>query len=370
MWKGVVALVATCTAGGVYVGSRVRDTLAAQEKGDSNGSLKRRFSKFATVGSQSHMTLDDFVLSCCSSAVAERSESKSLVISPAVRQLFAQVDANGDGMLSFSEYCVLFTFLSTTDEMFKTAFHMFDRDENGSLDFSEFKVAMKALSVDPTASLDLEGSGLVKGMFGEKLDKALSLKHFLGVIQKLRWDVRSVEFEQFQVPEKAPRARDGSPTGRVPLDDVRVMVGTAPADKKEGEEAVTSNQRLVSWQTYTKLFDVIRESDTIERALAIVADGKRASCEASGGDTDGGEAGANKLEFSRALRAANLKLTADDIDTFFQLFDADGSRTIDAAEFGAVCRLRNSFYAAYVPRYDEPKRNPVQHFVACMQQRT
>ncbi|CUI14853.1 calcium-binding protein, putative, partial [Bodo saltans] len=194
--------------------------------------------------------------------------------------------------------------------------------------------------------------------------------------------------------KKKPSGKPHIPAGKVSIDDLRRLLGIESEEggKNMNDEQSNGNTvnktkdkpaaQQVSWQTYTKLFDVILEAETIERALSMLVDAKRVEASRSSSNKDDDKTnnkntnssddvdlGATRQEFARALRAAKLSLSAEDIEVFYKIFDADGSGTIDPEEFGAVCRLRNNFYAAYVPRYDEPKRNPVQAFVYCMQQR-
>lgn len=385
MWRAVAAGVVSAFAGGAYAVSRkVEGNRAEAAATGCAGNLLERFGGNASVGNREYMTLDDFISSCCSAAVLARNKaSKSnLVINEEMQELFKRTDADGDGLISFSEYCVLFTFLSVSDQMFRTAFHMFDRDLSGSLDFKEFEVVMKALCVDPTAKLNLASSGFSKLMFGNKLEGSLKVDDFLKVVQRLRWDVRGVEFEQFAEPRPSALSSSAKrssktyvPSGKVSIEDLRNLLGMEYSSGDDAsKEGGVMKKHLVSWQTYAKLFDVILEAETIERALSMLTDAKRVEAQLTkGGEDDGKEAasdfGATRPEFARALRAAKLSLSAEDIEVFYKVFDVDGSGTIDPDEFGAVCRLRSNFYAAYVPRYDEPKRNAVQAFVSCMQQR-
>lgn len=391
-------------------------------------SLSERFRSYASIGDGRCMVLEDFILSCCAVAPPPPASSSSspssdatssqpthhLVLSPSAEQLFKSIDADGDGTIDFGEYCVLATFLSNSDAHFRTAFYMFDADKSGRLDIDEFRKVMTALCVDPSAraamGLDstttateetangkkksnrgsttadkgataaanrtlsvLESSGVVQQMFGKQLDKKLSIDEFLTLVRKLRWEVRRVEFQQYLRGANGSRSRDEA----VRLDDVRRMLGVSGEEDSNNNNsgATTTNStnknQWVSWTSYTKLFDLIREAPSVQRGLEILQDAKRKAREANGDAANSEEdGGATKLEFARALRAAKLThFTPQDISMFFDVFDSDGSGTIDAEEFGRVCELRDAFFSAQRPDFSQPERNVAQQFFFCMQQR-
>lgn len=407
---------ATGSCGALYY--RHRASQAQEER----PTLPERFRSFASIGNGHYMVLEDFILSCCavpppttsssstsssaSSSSTSSESSSGLKLTPSAQQLFQSIDADGDGRIDFPEYCLLATFLSNSDEHFRTAFYMFDLDKSGKLDFAEFQHVMAALCVDPKArtalGLDnlpplvdtrkrktpkkdgdlkskkvvnenkenntaaavsssttsksaslLETSGIIQRMFGKDCEKKLAVEEFLTLVRKLRWEVRRVEFQQYLQGQ----SRDDA----VRLSDVRSMLGVPV----EGSEK--NPNQLVAWTSYTKLFDLIREAPAVQRGLEILQDAKR---KANGGEESEEDGGATKLEFARALRAAKLShFTPQDISMFFDVFDSDGSGTIDAEEFGKVCELRDAFFSAQRADFSQPDRNAVQQFFFCMQQR-
>lgn len=58
---------------------------------------------------------------------------------------FKMFDTNGDGLISFSEYLLLLTFLSIPISDVKIAFEMIDDNESGDIDRDEFMALTNAL---------------------------------------------------------------------------------------------------------------------------------------------------------------------------------------------------------------------------------
>jgi Ca2+-binding EF-hand superfamily protein len=273
-------------------------------------------------------------------------EDLNPVAARSAHELFRRTDVNGDGLISFDEYCLMFTFVSTGDRLFKTAFYMFDRNRKGKIDFDEFKSVIRAVSADPTATYSLEDSAIVKSMFGDRLDQQLSFPAFLEKVQQMRWDFLALEFYQYDRAQK----------GHLSLNSVRRLLWHSQAI-----EEASGEQIMVPWRVYQGLFDVVRESEEISRALEILCDGKAKRNNSS--------RGVNQVEFARALKCTSIDLSQGDVDLIFRAFDLDNSGALEVDEFRKVCELRQAFFARYVPSFDKPQRNPIQQFVYCMQQR-
>lgn len=64
--------------------------------------------------------------------------------------LMKKVDINGNGTLSFEEFCELFTMITPgdPDAEIKRAFDVIDTDQSGSLDFEELKVLFTNLGIE------------------------------------------------------------------------------------------------------------------------------------------------------------------------------------------------------------------------------
>jgi Ca2+-binding EF-hand superfamily protein len=58
---------------------------------------------------------------------------------------FKMFDEDGDGLISFSEYLMIVTFLAIPLEDVETIFSMFDEDNNGDISLEEFRRVTGAL---------------------------------------------------------------------------------------------------------------------------------------------------------------------------------------------------------------------------------
>lgn len=310
----------------------------------------------------------------------------------------------------------------------------------------------------------------------DALLETVSYPTFLYRLDYLRWELRAIEFGLC----------DPTNTGAISVEDCRLLLGRdrrVVAQAKAAAAAATSTSsvsspqitesatdaksptappalQLVTWQVYQKLFDVIKESDTILPALQLMLDAlppvpeevlhggaipdaalkpatlavqevvRQTVQRYSGGaaeteqqqegktsESDGGAAsshlsptkaaqesfnterfGLNSdatqppeetrtqarrvqatlvrptaltwTQFSQALAAVGTVplLSAEEEALFRALLDDDASDSLSPTEFAHLCAMKDSFFAAYLPRFDEPKRNAVQQFFFCMQQ--
>lgn len=72
---------------------------------------------------------------------------------------FHCVDLDGTNTIDYAEFVVLFTFLSTRQQMLKRAFHVFDLDDNGRLSEQEFCRLLNTIMVDPAVQVRCTPSG-------------------------------------------------------------------------------------------------------------------------------------------------------------------------------------------------------------------
>jgi Ca2+-binding EF-hand superfamily protein len=348
MFRGCMLLLGLGGAGAVAY--KRRQLNASQEKAACSMTLKERFESFSTAPDKSFMSIGDFIRSVTSHETNEQSASGSVI-----RNLFKLLDADGDNMVSYAEYCTFFSLISVPDDLFRVAFVMFDRDGNGHLDFSEFSQVMKSLRVDPEVDLDLPNSSIARRLFGPQRDRNLTYASFLDLVHKLRWELRRAEFEDF----------DRTSPGRITLADLRKIV--FKGDEQRSKMQPKDTETIVSWNTYRKFFELLLDAEKIARAMELYHDAQASD---DGEATAAGEGVVGRMEFARALRCGQVKnISPEEVDIFFRLFDADGSNSVSASEFKEMCNVRNAFYATQMPSFSEPRRSGPQQFLYCMAQR-
>ena len=300
---------------------------------------EEKFNLFASAGGEM-MTTEDFVNSMVAGHSCDRKISKAEATYKSLSEVFKKMDANQDGVLNYSEYCMFLTLVSTSKEHFRMAFKMFDMNGNEKIDLEDFKKMMSALVIDPTVNLSYKG-GVCEQFFGRDYKKEITVDAFTKLVDELRREVRTAEFKSVQ--------ESGS---TIPFHKLQGLFGI------DGGDAAGGSNLSCSLSQYHNLVSVLLQADTIQRSMEIYTGGR-----------DEGNRGVDKKQFVRALRAADAKLNKEEVDLFFDLFDSDRSGSIDHTEFALVSKKKRAFFAPHQPRYDQPQRNAIQKFAYCMQQR-
>ncbi|KAI9905622.1 hypothetical protein PsorP6_014260 [Peronosclerospora sorghi] len=114
------------------------------------------------------------------------------------KTFFDLVDADGDGLISYSEYIFFCTLLAIPERQFELAFKMFDTDENGQLDHREFKQIMNLMRLrTPTGRQDRsphdDDVPIFKHLFGELGTKSLSFEEFCAFRRGLKQEILRIQ---------------------------------------------------------------------------------------------------------------------------------------------------------------------------------
>ena len=364
---------------------------SVDETAVATSSCSKRFRTFASSveNGRQYMSFDDFVVSLCRGKKPESAENAAAAASRAMsddlRSLFRLFDDNGDNQLSYSEFCVLYTILSTPAAHFRTAFSMFDHDGNGAVDSKEFVQLVTAMSADPTAKLDFgANNGLMKHFFGPDRKRVLPYSEFEKAVKQLRGELLKTEFEMakgkgkglsvgqvrrliYHKADAEMAANAAAGADAPPADDTNDDVARTKFKKgKKGVKNVTpktpavNKGPVVTQQDYVTLLRVLQAAPEWLRALEIYQ-------EAHGGSEAASVC--NRPAFQRALSAVGQDLSPRQSELLFRVFDTDDSGTLEPEELTDIVAARQSFFSKYKPDFLEPKRNGVQAFVHCMQQK-
>lgn len=351
-------------------------------------SCQEKFNKFASLNERGeiYMTFPDFVLSLwrpadASGASMARDAVRAInACSKELTKLFDLFDFDGDKKLSYPEYCILHTILASTPHHIDVAFKMFDTDLKGALSVKQFDAMLRALVADPTVQLsEMKDSGIVKYLFGIDSSKNLKQADFERFISRFRSELLRSEFD----------LADTQKLGRLSLSQMRRLVyqkGASkvetlqvemPGDLKETKrkkklrkdklkrsatsfDDLTINGKSVTGgadvEDYLAVTHILQVSDCWSPSMSLYINGE-------------GEDAGDRAALGRALAICGIKATPRQKDLFFKMFDLDDSGSISPDELEAVAQGRTTFFAKHKADFSEPKRNRLQEWVYCMQQR-
>jgi Ca2+-binding EF-hand superfamily protein len=366
--------------------------------GVATTSCAQRFNAFASHrdGKLRAMTFDDFIVSLCRGEAPESPEAAAVSANKSttneLTRLFRFFDSNGDNLLSYEEFCVLYTIVSTSESAFETAFQMFDKEATGAVCAAQFVQMVTALSADPTAKLDFgPKSGLMAHFFGNDRQRVLKVGTFLKMTRELRRELLRTEFNMAdaggkgkmsvgalrrlvyhkadaEMTSKAVNAVAGTRAEASALDEDDSKGRRRAGDRKKHAVAVAKARRkeivdgpIATQEDYLQLLDVLQAAPAWSRSLELY--------QSAHGDENASSV-CDRKAFDRALRTAGLICSPRHVELFFRVFDVDDSGTLEHDELSDIADARRSFFAKYTPDFNAPKRNAVQEFVYCMQQKS
>ncbi|KAJ0400594.1 hypothetical protein P43SY_009512 [Pythium insidiosum] len=121
------------------------------------------------------------------------------------RTFFDMVDADGDGLISYTEYMFFNTLLAIPQRQFELAFKMFDADGNGRLDHREFKRIMDLMRLRTPAgrqdrSIKEDDAPVFKHLFGELATETLSYEDFCAFRSDLKKEIMRIQISSLATP--------------------------------------------------------------------------------------------------------------------------------------------------------------------------
>eukprot|EP00756_Hemistasia_phaeocysticola_P058979 Hpha_TRINITY_DN35675_c0_g1::TRINITY_DN35675_c0_g1_i1::g.68544::m.68544 len=322
---------------------RSRDASAA-----GPSSFRERFEQYASAkqGGERFMKPDDFVRSlflCGQDTNLPNASTSEL------QHVFVDMDCGGDGLLSYTEYCLFMTLLTNTREQSKVCFKMFDFENTNAISLSDFKLMIRSLCNDPSVQFDWT-SGLAQRWFGESGDTRLRFKKFWGFVRDLKETVIRAEF----------RVADADCSGEIALADAAglfisgltsppsYLKANARALKRLDPEKYTISEE--AWINLSLLSAFVRE---LREGFDLWTRNGRLVMPA---------------DFRRICKAVVLHLDVGDteIDLLFRLF---GEAATGALNYGDMCNVMAQRQALGHPNatHKGPRRNAVQSFFYCTQ---
>jgi Ca2+-binding EF-hand superfamily protein len=137
--------------------------------------MKTRFNQFVDTvqNGEKAMSFEAFIQS-----ITNDKETKSENVPQELKVMFVMADLNGDGLINFSEYSFFLTLLSSSNERFRLAFEMLDKDGSGKIDLPEFMQIMNTEGVDSEFVRNMKSLPLIHQFFGKDCSGSLTFHDF------------------------------------------------------------------------------------------------------------------------------------------------------------------------------------------------
>merc|ERR1712088_1289576 len=206
-------------------------------------------------------------------------------------------EINRNGLMTYTDFHFLFLLMSTPRRYVDMIFHAFDVSADGNIEAKEFIYILAKIAnvkTDPEELMKSQKSGLVRYLFGEKLDGELQKETFKDLQSKLIDDVLSLEFTRY-----------------------------CSKTEKMTEEDFCRHMLYTSSLTSLKNFyNVLFGGAVLERAMFYL-------------DTEG--RGVNREEFAKIANwVCNQELDPHVVDVIYTLLDEDGDENLSTREFNPI----------------------------------
>jgi len=152
--------------------------------------LKDVFEKYASleVDGVKYMTDEDFVIKYLELLPAANYNKESLQL------LCGVLDHSKDGRISFQEFQTFEGNLCVPDALYKTAFHLFDTNGNGTVSFGEFLGILSKTTLHKKIPFNYE-SDFIKLYFGKNKDRQITYSEFSQFLHDFSEEYASVAFK-------------------------------------------------------------------------------------------------------------------------------------------------------------------------------
>ena len=152
--------------------------------------LKNVFEKYASleVDGVKYMTDEDFVIKYLELLPAADFNKESLKL------LCGVLDTSKDGRISFPEFQTFEGSLCVPDALYKTAFHLFDTNGNGTVSFGEFVGILSKTTLHKKIPFNYE-CDFIKLYFGKNKDRQINYSEFSQFLHDFSEEYASVAFK-------------------------------------------------------------------------------------------------------------------------------------------------------------------------------
>jgi len=275
--------------------------------------------------------------------------------------IFYSLEKNG--LISFSDYILLLTMLSTPPKQFELAFKMFDDNGDGNLDPEEYEKVQTIIRSRTTIGqrhrdhantgnvikTDHQGA-LSKYFFGEKLDQKLSYQKFLKFHKDIQDEILWIEFHQMAEQE----GDDDTISERDFANQILLYAGISDQKriatcKRVRREFKGEHAKGITFKEYHDFAQVLKSINEIDTALTFY--------HVAGASID-------KTTLRHVARTvAKVELSDHLVNVVFAIFDENDDERLSNKEFVSVMKKR------LMRGLERPKETPawrlISAFSAC-----
>jgi len=181
-------------------------------------------------------------------------------------------EINKNGLMTYTDFHFLFLLMSTPRRYVDMIFHAFDVSADGNIEAKEFIYILAKIAnvkTDPEELMKSQKSGLVRYLFGEKLDGELQKETFKDLQSKLIDDVLSLEFTRYC-----------SKTEKMTEEDFcRHMLYTSSLTSKKKEKMLARVSKRfkgkgpgIAFTSFKNFYNVLFGGADLERAWTLKAE--------------------------------------------------------------------------------------------------
>ncbi|KAG5485183.1 hypothetical protein CUR178_06541 [Leishmania enriettii] len=313
--------------------------------------VRSRFLHYASVrkrkGGPMYMTAEDFVLALLASP-------EKVLPNPAIVQdlnrLFESMDANGDGCISFPEFCLLMSLLTSDECEMETLFRIMNNNHSGTLSLEEFANVLRGATKDEAVVRSLlkpstRRNGIVRTLFGdEAAPRECSFGELKAIIHSVRTEVWKAEFRQYDVEQH----------NRITAEEFAALIARQVLGSHLPYYLVGNIRRLTGSGKVVTLDMWLGMNEVMLHAEQLAANVEMFS---------GSGMSVTRRDFRRLMHMAGVPaLPQATIDIVFAVFDKNGDGSMEIDEFLSIMRKKVRYHYSVPPR--ERKSLP-RRFLEC-----
>ena len=231
--------------------------------------LKAVFDKYASleVDGVKYMTDEDFVIKYLELLPAANYNKESL------QMLCGAIDHSKDGRISFTEFQAFEGNLCVPDALYKTAFHLFDTNGNGTVSFEEFLGILSKTTLHKKIPFNYD-SDFIKLYFGKKKDRQITYSEFSQFLHDFHEEYASVAF----------KAKDKDGSGFISSADFEevmlsvkshLMTPQISANLRSIAQGGTGGQQNVSFAFFIAFISLLSNMELIKKVYLNATNGSR-----------------------------------------------------------------------------------------------